>query len=48
MVFGKLQEDQRVLDDLGAFAGDVMKRKRNAARITGEVLFVFFFSFSYL
>ncbi|KAG2221431.1 hypothetical protein INT45_005236 [Circinella minor] len=39
MVFGKLQEDQRVLDDLGSFAVDVMKRKRNAARITGAPSF---------
>ncbi|KAI8149564.1 hypothetical protein BJV82DRAFT_504484 [Fennellomyces sp. T-0311] len=39
MVYTKLQDDQRVLDDLGAFAVDVLKRKRNAARITGPSSF---------
>ncbi|KAI9492408.1 hypothetical protein BDB00DRAFT_765585 [Zychaea mexicana] len=39
MVYSKLQDDQRVLEDLGSFAVDVLKRKRNAAKITGTSTF---------
>ncbi|KAI9255672.1 hypothetical protein BDA99DRAFT_442083 [Phascolomyces articulosus] len=39
MVYSKLQDDQRVLDDLGTFAVDVLKRKRTAARIIGPSSF---------
>lgn len=35
MVYSKLQEDQRILNELGGFAVEVLKRKRNAAKIAG-------------
>ncbi|KAG0172714.1 RNA polymerase II mediator complex subunit [Apophysomyces sp. BC1015] len=36
IVYGKLQDDPRLLNELGVFMVDVLNRKRKAARITGE------------
>jgi hypothetical protein len=35
MVYGKLQDEQRILNELGSFMGDVLKRRRDAGKITG-------------
>ncbi|KAI9307637.1 hypothetical protein BJ944DRAFT_261581 [Cunninghamella echinulata] len=39
IIYGKLQDDQRLLNDMGSFMVDVLMRKRNAARISGPSLF---------
>ncbi|KAI8100101.1 uncharacterized protein BX664DRAFT_290634 [Halteromyces radiatus] len=39
IIFGKLQDDQRLLNEMGGFMVEVLKRKRKAARITGTPSF---------
>ncbi|KAI8372975.1 uncharacterized protein BYT42DRAFT_501141 [Radiomyces spectabilis] len=39
IVYGKLQDDQRLLGELGNFMVDVLKRKKTAERITGPASF---------
>ncbi|KAF7724120.1 RNA polymerase II mediator complex subunit [Apophysomyces ossiformis] len=39
IVYGKLQDDPRLLNELGVFMVDVLNRKRKAARITGNLPF---------
>ncbi|RUS29765.1 hypothetical protein BC938DRAFT_480272, partial [Jimgerdemannia flammicorona] len=43
MVHGRLVDDPKILYDLGAFMVDVLKRKREASRITGCVAILFHF-----
>jgi hypothetical protein len=37
MVYGKLQDEQRLLNDLGSFMVDVLKRRREAGKLAGYV-----------
>ncbi|KAH8550423.1 hypothetical protein BGW37DRAFT_428063 [Umbelopsis sp. PMI_123] len=39
MVYGKLQDEQRLLNELGNFMVDVLKRRREAGKITGPATF---------
>ncbi|KAL0073025.1 hypothetical protein F4703DRAFT_1773010 [Phycomyces blakesleeanus] len=39
IVYGKLQDDQRLMNELGSFMVDVLKRKRKAAKVTGNTSF---------
>ncbi|KAI8337752.1 hypothetical protein BC941DRAFT_513588 [Chlamydoabsidia padenii] len=39
IIFGKLQDDQRLLNEMGNFMVDVLKRKRKASSITGPSSF---------
>ncbi|KAI9030192.1 hypothetical protein CLU79DRAFT_843056 [Phycomyces nitens] len=39
IVYGKLQDDQRLMNELGSFMVEVLKRKRKAAKVTGNTSF---------